>query len=414
MRWPRLWVRCGFIGLSALLPATPAQAQVETVWHSFSGFPTDGKAPAGSLLQSGSSFFGMTSAGGLNGEGTIFQIATTGGGYNVTYSFNGAPNDGGAPTGSLIQLGSNFYGMTVAGGSGNGGSVFQTSINGVGSNLQHSFTGGATDGSSPHGSLLQIGSTVYGITNTGGTAGGGVIFKQNADGTNYTIIHTFLGGPADGSAPFGSLVQSGGTLYGMTAGGGSAGFGTIFKFNADGSGFSLVHSFTIGAGGNTPSGSLTLSGATLYGMTGAGGSANLGTIFKIGTDGTGFTVLHSFAGGASDGGNPEGSLLLSGTTLYGMAAIGGSANLGTILGIQTDGTGYGVIYSFLGGAGDGAGPEGDLLLSGTSLYGLTAGGGVSNDGVIFSVAIPEPSSLSLVGVGGLSAIFARWQRSHKA
>lgn len=60
--------------------------------------------------------------------------------------------------------------------------------------------------------------------------------------------------------------------------------------------FTVLKSLSPWAGINRQ-GSLVLSGSTHYGMAYADGSANLGTIFKINTDGTSFTVLHSFAGG---------------------------------------------------------------------------------------------------------------------
>src|SRR5439155_25192531 len=81
----------------------------------------------------------------------------------------------------------------------------------------------------------------------------------------------------------------------------------------------VLHSFAGGAGdGAIAPGSLTASGSTLYGMTQAGGSIDFGTAFRINTDGTGFGLLHAFVSGASDGRNPNGSLIQSGPTLYGM------------------------------------------------------------------------------------------------
>jgi uncharacterized repeat protein (TIGR03803 family) len=72
---------------------------------------------------------------------------------------------------------------------------------------------------------------------------------------------------------------------------------------------------------------LILSGNTLYGTTLAGGSSANGTVFAVNTDGTSFTVLHSFTalnnGTNSDGANPHAALVLSGNTLYGTAYTGG-------------------------------------------------------------------------------------------
>src|SRR5258707_329795 len=75
--------------------------------------------------------------------------------------------------------------------------------------------------------------------------------------------------------------------------------------------------------GANPYGGLTLSGNTLYGTTAYGGSSNYGTVFKIATDGTGYTVLKLFTG--NDGANPfYAGLTLSGSAIYGATYYGGS------------------------------------------------------------------------------------------
>jgi uncharacterized repeat protein (TIGR03803 family) len=153
-----------------------------------------------------------------------------------------------------------------------------------------------------------------------------------------------------------------------------------------------LHEFA-GGNGRYPYGSLTLSGSTLYGMTYYGGDDDLGVVFKIETDGTGFSLLHEFAGGANDGRYPYGSLTLSGSTLYGMTYHGGGVDdLGVVFKIETDGTGFSLLHEFAGEPDDGAGPRGSLTLSGSTLYGMTPGGGDNSDGVIFSVTAPSPPS----------------------
>jgi uncharacterized repeat protein (TIGR03803 family) len=59
-------------------------------------------------------------------------------------------------------------------------------------------------------------------------------------------------------------------------------------------------------------------------MTGWGGTDEGGTIFQIQTDGTGYQVLQSLSG--KDGVQPYGSFTLSGSTLYGMTGSGGGKN----------------------------------------------------------------------------------------
>jgi uncharacterized repeat protein (TIGR03803 family) len=64
-----------------------------------------------------------------------------------------------------------------------------------------------------------------------------------------------------------------------------------------------------------------------------------------------YTILHTFTG-AADGGRPgSAQLLLSGTTLYGTTLFGGTSNCGTVFKLNTDGTAYTVLKNFTGGDG---------------------------------------------------------------
>ena len=78
----------------------------------------------------------------------------------------------------------------------------------------------------------------------------------------------------------------------------------------------LLHTFT-GSYGGYPVGSLIVSNATLYGMT-------LSGVFKMNTNGSGYTNLHSFGGFAGNAQSPHAALTLSGTNLYGMTVEGGA------------------------------------------------------------------------------------------
>src|SRR5258708_15322184 len=63
-----------------------------------------------------------------------------------------------------------------------------------------------------------------------------------------------------------------------------------------------------------------------------------------------FTTLHSFAGYPSDGANPHAGLILSGNTLYGTAANGGSSADDHVFAVNTPGTGFTTLYSVTSGA----------------------------------------------------------------
>ena len=322
------------------------------------------------------------------------------------HSFAGGVGDGRYPQGSLTLSGSTLYGMSYVGGSNNTGTIFSMGTDGSGFQLLHSFADAPGDGRGPDGALTLSGPTLYGISSGGGSSDAGTIFKVGTDGSGYQLLHNFAGGASDGADPFGSLTLSGSTLYGMSFYGGSSDFGTIFSIGTDGSGFQLLRNFAGGVSdGSFPRGSLTLSGSRLYGMSFRGGSNNLGTIFSIGTDGSGFQLLHSFTGGAGDGADPYGSLTLSGSTLYGMSYLGGSNNTGTLFSIGTDGSSFQLLESFEGAPSEGAYSIGDLTLSGdaATLYGMTVEGGAWDQGTIFAAsAVPEPAT----STWGLAALLA--------
>jgi uncharacterized repeat protein (TIGR03803 family) len=112
-----------------LLLATAAvalSAQTLTTLYSFHG--GDGSNPYAGLMQAtNGNLYGTTSAGGANGDGTVFQI-TTGGTLTTIHNFNHFnPTDGSEPYSGLIQAtDGNLYGTTDRGGSHNVGIVYRT------------------------------------------------------------------------------------------------------------------------------------------------------------------------------------------------------------------------------------------------------------------------------------------------
>ncbi len=356
------------------------------VLRTFGGAAADGVAPRGSLIQLGGALYGVTSEGGAGGSGTVFRIGEDGGGYGVVHSFAGRDSEGYMPSAALLAHGDTLYGMTRAGGAANSGTIFTIKPNATGFAVLHSFDGGGSDGSYPLGALVASGGLFYGMTYSGGAANRGAVFKVNADGTGLTPLHSFAGGPTDGSDPYGSLTSVSGVLYGMTPHGGGAWQGTIFRLDPDGSDYTLVHAFSGGAAdGSYPQGSLLALDGMLYGMTSGGGAGGTGTIFAIRPDGNGFTVMRSFTGGPADGSYPLGSLIGSGGVLFGMTQGGGGSNLGTVFRVNPDGSGFAVLHSFAGGVSDGQWPSGSLVEAGDELIGLTWAGGLGGRGTIFKV-----------------------------
>ncbi len=252
----------------------------------------------------------------------------------------------------------------------------------------HSFTNSTSDGSTPVGQPVLIGSTLYGVTLDGGSSSDGTLYNISTNGTGFGVLYSFTGG-ANGANPFCTLVSTGASFYGMTYNGGVNDGGVVFGVNTNGTGYSVLHTFLGGAGdGQYPFGSLTLNGTNLYGMTGGGGSNDDGVVFSVSTAGKNFTVFHSFAGGTNDGAFPNEGVIVSGSTLYGTAYYGGSNDLGIVFAVNTavNSNAFSILHQFAGGTNDGANPAGPLALSGSSLYGLATAGGTNDLGVIFKVS----------------------------
>ena len=391
-KWPVVLLAVIILVLVTKLPATAV------LLHEFTGGGDDGESPSGSLLLSNAILYGMTFDGGDNNRGVIFSMDMDGSNFKLLREFSGW-DDGQFPWGSLIPANSNLYGMTYQGGNMNKGVIFSMGMDGSNFELLREFDDiHRNDGAEPFGDLILSNSTIYGMTSVGGDSGKGVIFSIGTDGSNFTLLHEFAGGDNDGAKPSGSFILSNTTLYGMALEGGDSNKGVIFSIGTDGSNFTLLHEF---AGGNddgtVPYGSLILSNSTLYGMTYQGGDDDVGVIFSIGTDGSDFILLHKFAGGNDDGSLPYDSLILSNSNLYGTTAYGGNSNKGVIFSIGTDGANFTLLHEFDGI--NGSRPYGSLLLENSTLYGMTKGGGASDKGVVFSYIL-VPSIISFTPTSG--------------
>ena len=334
-----------------------------TTLHSFTG-ANDGANPYAALvLGNDGYFYGTTVWGGTNGYGTVFKMATNGASVTL-HSFTGR-NDSAGPNGLVQGSGGYFYGMTVNGTS----TVFKISTNGVLTTL-YSFTGGI-DGGTPYAGLVQgSDSYFYGTTQSGGTNGGGTVFKISSNGA-LTSLYSFTG-TYDGALPVAGLVQgTDGNFYGRTLWGGTNGFGTVFKISTNGA-FTSLYSFgsvqdTNGdlLDGSLPSGLVQGNDGFFYGTTSQGGTNSDGTVFKIGTNGA-LTSLYSFGAVKDtngylllDGSGPSGLVQGSDGYFYGTTYGGGTNNAGTVFKISTNGV-LTSLYSFTG-TYDGGSPSAALM-----------------------------------------------------
>ena len=311
----------------------------------------DGQAPIGGLVQAtNGDFYGTTSGGGANVYGgTVFQI-TPGGTLTTLYSFCPPPNncaDGEYPSVTLLQAGNGgLYGTTAKGGtfSGNGntpgpGTVFKITTGGALTTL-HSFD--TSDGFEPYANVIQAtDGNFYSTASGGGTYGYGTLFKMTPSGA-FSILHSFCSQTSctDGGNPYGAIVQAtNGSIYGTTTGGGTYGFGTVYKITPSGV-FTKIYDFCTLAclDGNDPIGGLIqASDGNFYGTTYKGGASSNGTVFKITPSGV-LTTLYSFCAvypSCADGSLPYSALVQDTNGIfYGTTSFGGADNAGAIFSLN--------------------------------------------------------------------------------
>jgi uncharacterized repeat protein (TIGR03803 family) len=425
--FPKTFIPAVLVAALSLMLAGRATAQTFTTLHLFTTDPfpytnTDGARPYDGLILSGNTLYGTTSVGGVNGSGTVFAINPNDKSFTNLYNFTAnsldANSDGLVPNGGLILSGGTLYGTAELGGTNAFGTVFAVNTNGLNFSTLHHFSN--LDGSHPQAGLILSGNTLYGTTATGGANGPGTVFAISTNGMGFTNLYSFSAEATnalgiytnfDGATPVACLVLSGNTLYGTAYNGGPNGVGTVFAISTNGMGFTNLYSFTGGNDGAHPQAGLLLSGNTLYGATASGGTNGAGAIFAINTNGMGFKKLYSFSsfgegGPNNDGATPLAGLILSNNILYGTAYNGGLNGGGTVFAISTNGTGFTNLYSFTGG-GDGFRPSAALILSSNTLYGTAALGGSDNlpgSGTVFSISLTAGAPKLNINLSGTNVI----------
>lgn len=281
---------CGIV-YELIRPATGA-AWTESILFNFNCGSTGASPLGGVIFDNAGNLYGTTDQGGANANGTVFRLtppSTAGNPWieTVVYSFQGN-NDASSTYGSLLFAGHNtFYGLSSYGGSNGSGTLYEVLANGS-ERVLHSFEN-RNDGGYPQGApVLDSAGNVYGETNTGGSTDNGVAFEFTppAAGGRWieNVIFNFDG--TDGNACMGLVFDSTGTLYGSCWAGGTDGDGVVFELTPPSPGSSwsetVLHSFTgATADGAELWGAPVIVNGILYGSSFQGGATNRGVVYAV-------------------------------------------------------------------------------------------------------------------------------------
>jgi uncharacterized repeat protein (TIGR03803 family) len=342
------------------------------------------------------------------GDTTGISIACSAGAESVAYSFAGGTGDGQNPqSGVVLASNSKLYGVTQTAGVNGDGVLYQfdPAASSSPESVLYSFYTGPGDAGQPVAALIQgTGGMLYGTSIYGGANTFGSIYQTDTTGTE-AALYSFVGSPTDGLNPTAGVIQAGdGNLYGVAPAGGTNNTGILFEYNlsASSNNYSILYAFgpNTGTDAQAPSGSpFQASDGNLYGLASSGGANGFGALYEysLSSGSPAESVLYSFAGPTSDGSDPVGGLVQVGTKLYGVTNLGGANSCGTIFSYDLQTTTYTTVYSFANTTSDGCNPQGTLLLaSDGNLYGLTTNGGANGNGVIFELIPSSSPTESLV------------------
>ncbi len=285
---------------------------------------------------------------------------------------------------------------TSQGGSANGGTILSMNLDGTQPIVNNNFEG--LNGFNPQTSLVQTSNgQIFGATRQGGISDAGILFLVNSDGTGFRKLYEFDGSNAK-LPTFNKVIQSpNGDLFSTTYLGGINDQGVIYRIKTDGSGFTKLHEFSE-TNGRQPAEIVYHPNGFIYGTTLGGGTSGIGVIYRINKDGIGFAKLFDFCCGI--GQYPNGIMVGPDGDLYGTTKFGGANGLGTIFKIKPDGSNFTTIFSFNGT--NGSDPSSGLIFSRDGyLYGTTVSGGVYDFGVVFKIK-PDGSDYSVILNFGLA------------
>jgi uncharacterized repeat protein (TIGR03803 family) len=430
------WVKQWGVLMALLMAATTVSSalavgqEFSTLYSFQAPAPTTYTSPLGSqpdtrpVLGRGNFLYGMTTDGGVNGTGVIYQYQLGSHQYRVLHTFSALDangnNEDGANPGVALTAGPDdvFYGMASFGGQNGSGTIFKITASGNFTVL-HTFSALDADGNNEDGAFpyraVVIGhdGKVYGATRIGGentctltSNGCGVAWEMDPSGNKFRVLHQFT--PDEGHAA--SLLEArDGLFYGCAVWPATSLSGTplpsgiLYRMAPSGH-FEVLYAFSqTDANGDNADGAdcyeplVETEPGVFYGPASRGGTNGNGVVFRYSLSNPGLVeVVHDFsattAGQNPDGAGPDGRLT-SGPdgTLYSNAYYGGMNGNGVIYGVRPDGS-FKVLYTFsatdpkTGANKDGANPDDGVVLDerNNTLIGIANYGGQGSSAGFFN------------------------------
>ncbi|HEV7781952.1 MAG TPA: choice-of-anchor tandem repeat GloVer-containing protein [Chitinophagaceae bacterium] len=260
--------------------------------------------------------YGLADGGSPNGSGLA----------GVFFEYNPVPNsmmakitfrqnEGISPLGSVAYYNGKAFGLTSSGGNNGEGVIWEYDLATYTYTVRHHFDGSPdfNQGMTLYNGIL------YGCTRLGGTFDDGVLYSFNPTNYTYTVLHSF-NGPVDGGSPFGNPVVYNNKLYGTSPY--SISWGTIWEYALGSNTFTKKVQFDEIAHGKYPIAGLTELNGSLWGVCHNGGVNDGGTIYEYFPAINGIIKRYDFGPTAATGFNPEGGLTAVNNKLYGTTTFG--------------------------------------------------------------------------------------------
>jgi uncharacterized repeat protein (TIGR03803 family) len=273
-------------------------ASTATVLATFDFFNGCG-AYGGLIVDSSGNLLGMTEFGGRTGNGNVFEIVKTAGGYANTptdvYDFSGT--DGAYPLSSLIaDTNGNLFGTTSQGGAFSSycGTVFEIAKTAAGyastATVLVNFDYYTSGCESVAALVVDSSGNFFGTTSQGGAGGNGNVFEIAKTAAGYASAPTILASfhYTDGAYPYGLIIDAKGNLFGTTIYGGEGGAGTVFEIAKTAAGYASTPTTltSFDANNGNPFGRLMADAkGNLLGTTVQGGTSGNGKVFEIADSG---------------------------------------------------------------------------------------------------------------------------------